>query len=66
MKIQGIFGWANLEADVTDVSRTGNVFRFNVILEPLSGFIGVWTFKALPIPIRPLLHLLRYHGLQRT
>lgn len=66
MKAKGIFRGANFVANVTDVARTGNVFGLNVILESLFHFIRVRTVKALPWSIRPLLHLLRDHDLQRT
>ena len=47
METEGIFGWTNFVTNLTNVTRTVDMFGLNVILQALSVLALVVTLKAL-------------------
>ena len=43
VETEGVFGWTNFLANITEMARTRYMFTLYVVLQPLSVFVGVFT-----------------------
>ena len=66
VETEGVFGWTNFLANITEMARTRNMFTLDVVLQPLSVFVGVFTVKTHPFSILSSSHSRRYQLLKMT
>ena len=46
MKTESIFSWAHFLTKLANMSRTQYMLRLNMVFQPLTSFMCIWTFKA--------------------
>ena len=66
VKTEGVFCWANFLANITKMARTRDMFTLNVVLQPLSVFVAVFTIQTYPLSKFSSSHLRRYQLLKMT
>ena len=66
MKAESIFGWANLVTNLTNVTRTVDMFRFYVILQTLPVLALIVALKALEYSAIKTSHQGGYFSIQSS